>query len=219
MLPGVCTSELPQNGCMHIFRDMELQGQGRCCLGCEIMTYRTLPGSPTGVWISLCRVSVADLCSAPVSIPSSASLVSQQSLPKPSSPKAKERGHGCLDLQLLGVAQGTNWLGLVAWKWLTFTGTSTHRSRAAWFPWAMVAQRLPQHAAQNRVYWLILSALSHKEDLGDRVPYLRGLWQMQCWCQPVPKPGAMVAPHPSGLSSGGGEKLLPTTHISTSRRQ
>lgn len=126
--------ELPQNGCMHIFRDMELQGQGRCCLGCEIMTYRTLPGSPTGVWISLCRASGADLCSAPASITSSASLISQQSLPKPPSHKAKERGHGCLDPQLLGVAQGANWLGLVAWKWLTFNGTSRHRSRSAWLP-------------------------------------------------------------------------------------
>lgn len=48
-----------------------------------------------------------------------------------------------------------------------------HQSRAARLPGATAAQRLSQRAAQNRAYCLIISALSHKEELGDGVPYLR----------------------------------------------
>lgn len=94
-----------------------------------------------------------------------------------------------------------------------------HQSRAARLPGAVAAQRLSQHAVQNRAYHLIISALSHKEQLGDGCPIYTALLQSpaatalvpaQCQC-----PGTAMAPWSSASSRGGGEQQLPTACTST----
>ena len=106
------------------------------------------------------------------------SLVDQQGPPKPPNPTAEERRHGRLARRPGSASWSStgkerpNQTGLIAWKWLTFAGTSGATKvglPSSPGPWR---HKDFLGTAQNREYRLIISALSHKEELGDGVPYL-----------------------------------------------
>lgn len=80
------------------------------------------------------------------------------------------------------------------------------QSRAAGLPRAAAARRLFQHAAQNRAYHLIISALSHKEELGVGVPYLHSPPPVLSSCSTAIGPASF---QPHRLVEGSSSSPLP----------
>lgn len=143
---------------------------------------------PPGVQSLKC-CSTLSSCQRPLTDPSPAA---QQGPPKPPNPTAAERRHGRLPRRpssaswsSAGKERANSLLEVAHLR----RDKRCHQSRAVGLPGAAAAQRLSRRAARNRAYRLIISALSHKEELGDGAPYLHSP-------PPVPAAAALVPARP-----------------------
>lgn len=93
------------------------------------------PGPPILFWITVATLGSCSFAWQVLNLATSASKChhlpnlscGSEELSKLNSPKAVERGHGCLNWTVhVRAAPGANWLGLAARKRFTFAGTRGH---------------------------------------------------------------------------------------------